>query len=198
MYSAKWSPGLRQGDILGPIPLPLMGTTFGLVIQSNTLVAPNMGNETFSVTIPAQKVVVTVISHDCEFNENKRNRFLVARIQSLPGNVTEQQRADLRESNDVTARAVAKKPVAEVGSFLLAPVPGFIEDESIAVFTTITPLPMKMSEDLRGVKVAEMTQEHRVLFRQKVAWFFGRQADDVPDAEKEPAPAQAGSNVAGA
>src|SRR4051794_37285448 len=107
MYSAKWSPGLRQGDILWPIPLPLMGNDFSVVVRSNTLIAPAVGDERFEVTIPAQKVAVTVISHDCEFNEGKRNKLLVARLQNPQGNLTAQQRQDLRESNDVQGRSDA-------------------------------------------------------------------------------------------
>lgn len=184
MYSAKWSPGLRQGDILGPIPLPLMGNSFGLVITSNTLIAPEVGDEKFSVTIEAQKVVVTVISHDCEFNEGKRNKLLVARLQKPQGNFTEQERQDLRDSNDVQARSDAGLTVMAVDSFLLDPVPGVFDEAQVVNFATITPLPMKMVNDLKGQKRAELDQATRVLFRLKLAWFVGRAAEDIPEDDK--------------
>lgn len=194
MYSAKWSPGLRQGDILGPIPLPLMGTDFNVVVPSKTLIAPEVGEEKFSVTIPADKLVATVISHDCEFNENKRNKLLVARLQKPQGNLTEEQLQDVRASNDVQARADAGLDVMAVDAFWFDPVPGVFEDVHVANFATITPLPMKMVNDLIGQKRAELDHPTRVLFRAKLAWFVGRAADDIPEADKqEPPPSDAES-----
>ena len=70
-----------------------------------------------------------VISHDCEFNEAKRNKLLVARLQGVQGNLTEEQRGDLRQSNDVEARAQAKLDVAGVNAFVFDPLPGVFEDE---------------------------------------------------------------------
>jgi len=43
---------------------------------------------------------------------------------------------------------------------------------------------MKMKKEFVAVKCAEMLHEHRVLFRDKVAWFFGRKGDDIDDAQK--------------
>ena len=48
------------------------------------------------------------------------------------------------------------KDVAGVDSFLLEPVAGAFDEERVAVFTTITPLPMKMADGLLGAKRAEM------------------------------------------
>jgi hypothetical protein len=39
-------------------------------------------------------------------------------------------------------------------------------------------------EGLVAAKRAERTHDHRMLFREKLAWFFGRHADDINDAEK--------------
>lgn len=184
MYSARWSPRLRQGDILGPLPLPLVGTDFTVSFKTRSLVLPEAGNEELSVTMKAEKVLVTVISHDCEFNEGKRNKLLVARLQKPQGNLTEEKRQDLRDSNDVHSRASAGVEVAGVDGFVFAPLHGVFADEQVASFTTITPLPMKMKDELYKAKRAELEHEHRVLFRTKLAWFMGRAADDIPDADK--------------
>jgi hypothetical protein len=184
MYSDRWSPRLRQGDVLGPLPLPLMGTDFSVTFRSKSLLDPSLEDEQLSVTIPAARVVAVVISHDCEFNEAKRNKLLLARLQGVQGNLTAEQRQDLRESNDVEARAAAKLKVAGVDTFLFSPLPGVFEDEQVANFGTITPLPMKMADELRKQKRAELDQETRVLFRLKLAWFVGRAADDIPDDQK--------------
>ena len=133
---------------------------------------------------------VAVVSHDCEFNEGKRNKFLVARIERVPGNLTDEQRIDLRESNDVEARADAEKTVAGVDSFVYDPLPGALEDESVASFKTITPLPTSLIDYYVSTKKAELEHEQRLLFRKKLAWFFGRFAEDVPDEEKFPRPVE--------
>jgi hypothetical protein len=184
VYSDRWSPRLRQGDIIGPIPLPLMGKDVGIGFRSPSLIAPTAGEQELTVTIPAAKVVVTVISHDCEFNEEKRNKLLVARLQGVQGNLTDEQRQALRDSNDVQARSDAGLNVAGVDAFLFSPLPDVYDDEQVANFGTITPLPMKMADELLDEKRAELGQETRVLFRLKLAWFFGRAADDIPDDEK--------------
>jgi hypothetical protein len=188
LYSDRWSPGLRQGDVLGEISLPSLGAELKVVTTTRSLIDDVTSSPLEHVLVPASPRYVVVVSHDCEFNESKRNRLLVARIESAPGNLSPEQLDDLRESNDVRARASAGKDVAGVDSFLLAPVRGAFTEERVAVFTTITPLPMKMKAGLVGAKRAEMRHEQRVLFREKLAWFFGRIADDIGDEHKSDAP----------
>lgn len=174
------------------MPLPLMGKDVALSFRSGSLITPAVGEADLTVTLPAARILLTIISHDCEFNEAKRNKLLVARLQPPQGNLSEEQREDLRASNDVEARSEAGLDVAAVDHFLFSPAPGVLADEQVAAFTTITPLPMKMADDLYSVKRAELTHENRVLFRRKLAWFFGRGGEDIPDDEKIDAPAQAG------
>jgi hypothetical protein len=188
MYSERWSPGLRQGDIIGPMPMPIMGSDFTVGFRARSLIAPASGEADLTVTIPAAKVLATVISHDCEFNEGKRNKLLVARLQGVQKNLTVEQRQALRDSNDVQAMSDAGLNVAGVDAFLFSPLVDVFDDEQVANFATITPLPMKMAEDLRAQKRAELDHETRVLFRLKLAWFVGRAADDIPDDEKVDAP----------
>jgi hypothetical protein len=166
-----------------------MGNDFTVGFKANTLVQPAVGDQAFTVTVPAANLFATVISHDCEFNEGKRNKLLVARLQKMQGNLTPEQREDLRASNDVLAQSAAKKHVSGVDGFVFAPLPGFFDEEQVASFTTITALPMKMHDDLYSQKRAELTQQTRVLFRGKLAWFVGRSAEDIPDEEKIDPPA---------
>ena len=187
MYSERWSPRLRQGDILGPLPLPLLGTQFEVVAPTRSLTSGIETSAGGKIIIDAENVVVAVISHDCEFNDDKRNKLLVARLQNVPGNLDSEQREALRGSNDVAARVEADEAIAGVDSFLLAPLPGRYEQEQVVNFGTITPLPMKMKADLLSVKRAELRHDVRELFRAKLAWFFGRHADDMPDDQKRPA-----------
>lgn len=193
MYSERWSPRLRQGDILGPIPLPLMGTDFTVGFRARSLIDPTSDDTELTVTIPAAKVLATVVSHDCEFNEGKRNKLLVARLQRVQKNLTVEQLEDLRNSNDVQARSDAGLTVAGVDAFLFYALADVFDEEQVANFATITPLPMKMADDLRAEKRAELDHETRVLFRLKLAWFVGRAADDIADDEKSDAPGRAPS-----
>jgi hypothetical protein len=58
---------------------------------------------------------------------------------------------------------------------------GVLAEESIADFTTITPLPMKLRPAYLKLKKAELEHEQRLLLRKKLAWFFaGRGTDDIP------------------
>lgn len=141
-----------------------------------------------AVVVPTDSKFVVVVSHDCEFNEGKRNKLLVARVEGVPGHLTAEQRDDLRGSNDVETWLKDHETLDGVDAFLLSAVPGAFDDEQVVAFTSITPLPMKMKDELYDVKRAEMNHESRVLFGRKLAWFFGRIADDVPDEEKHDAP----------
>jgi hypothetical protein len=173
------------------MPLPLMGKNVALGFNTGSLLAAALGDAELTVTLPAAKMLLTIVSHDCEFNEAKRNKLLVARLQAPQGNLTDEQREGLRASNDVEARAAAELPVDAVDHFLFSPLPGVFANEQVAAFTTITPLPMKMADDLYSVKRAELTHENRVLFRKKLAWFVGRGGEDIPEDEKIDAPTPA-------
>jgi hypothetical protein len=190
VYSDRWSPGLRQGDIVGKIQLPLLGKKFEVSVDTQSLVAPVSGAALpRRAFVPIEETFVVVVSHDCEFNEGKRNKLLVARLQRPPGNLDSDQLDALRASNDFEARIRADQPVAGVDNWVFRSLPGVLEVEHVVSFTTITPLPMTMRDDLRSVKRAELLHEERVRFREKLAYFMGRKADDVPDADKVPAPA---------
>lgn len=185
MYTNRWSRDrLRQGDVIGKVFVPAVGATVRPVAKAQSLTSVSSTQPLQEVIVAGDWRYIAVISHDCEFNENKRNRFLVARIERVPGNLDVNERHALRASNDVEARAVASEDVAGVDSFLLDPIPGAFDEESVVAFTTITPLPTKLLGDYLKSKVAELEHEHRLLLRAKLAWFFGRFAEDVGDDAK--------------
>lgn len=190
MYAQGWSPGLRQGDILAEVFFPQVTNQVTVITNTPSLTRPVAERPITSVILQGEHRFAVVVSHDCEFNEQKRNRLLVARVQSVPGNLTPEQRNELRASNDVES-LLALNPdahVAGVDSFLLDPLHGLFADEQVIVFTTITPFPMKMKNELLNSKRAELRHEDRVRLRQKLAWFFGRGGEDLPDDQKTPAP----------
>ncbi|HEX3174556.1 MAG TPA: hypothetical protein VHQ43_10135 [Solirubrobacterales bacterium] len=187
MYSSLWSPELRQGDIVGEIFLPTIGTNFQSIVGGTSLTGATEKQQHERVIIGGDYHYLVIVSHCCEFNEGKRNKFLVARLQRPRQNLSSEQYEALRLSNDVEARASSGEPVAGLDSFLLDPVPGSLDEERVASFTSITAVPLSMKEDFRAAKIAELDHGTRILFRAKLAWFFGRTADDIPDAEKAPA-----------
>jgi hypothetical protein len=190
VYSDVWSPGLRQGDVVGPVFFPSLGTQFSALTTHRSLVVSGQA-PVEQVVVPGDRRLVVVVSHDCEFNTGKRNKLLVARTEDIPGNLTPDELEALRESNDIEKRTAEGKTIAGLNSFVFAPLPSVFETERIAVFTTITPLPMKMHDDLVKAKCAELSHEHRVLLRTKLAWFFGRDAEDIDEADKTEPPSQA-------
>ncbi|PZS10308.1 MAG: hypothetical protein DLM64_08870 [Solirubrobacterales bacterium] len=195
MYSELWSQGLRQGDVVGPIAFPLLGTQFERVSPSESLVDPPPLDASSKIIVPAKASLVVIISHDCEFNEGKRNKLLVARLQSVPGHYTSEQLKALRESNDLEARVTNQLNVAGIDNWMFAPIAEVFDTEQVANFGTTTPLPMKLADELLARKHAELVHEQRVLFRKKLAYFLGRDAEDVPQDKKQPRPAPANSDA---
>lgn len=137
---------------------------------------------------------VAVVSHDCEFNEGKRDRLLVARMSSVDKRWDEERLESLRQSNDVEARHEAGEEVNSVDSFLLEAIPDEFESCHLALFSTLTPFSMSLAKSLHLAKKAELDHQQRLLFRRKLAWYFMRNPDDVPDDEKR-APEDVLSNV---
>lgn len=197
MYAARWSPDLRQGDILKDVFFPGLSSQFKSIASETSFTSTQGSKSVESVIVPGERICVAVISHDCEFNEGKRNRLLLARIENVPGNLTSDQREALRASNDVRARAEAGLNVAGADSFLLDPLPGRFDVEQVIVFTTITPFPMKMRAAFLKAKTAELDHPTRILLREKVAWFFGRDAEDISAEERIDPPNVAEVEAAG-
>ena len=106
------------------------------------------------VQVAGEQRFIIVLSHDCEFNTNKRNRLLVARLENLPGNLFRM----MSYATSGLATTCAHVPLPAYR--LMAPTHSWwplrrrVEEEQIAVFTTTTPFPMKMKDDLVAVKRA--------------------------------------------
>ncbi len=191
MYALRWSSGLRQGDILRDVLFPSLAAQYKVISTETSFTTIESAKPTESMIVGAERQFVAVVSHDCEFNEGKRNRLLLARIETIPKHLTPEQLDALRASNDIHARAEAGLDVAGVDSFVLDPLPGCFDDERAIVFTTITPFPMKMHGEFVKAKRAELEHDVRVLLRNKIALFFGRPGDDIPDEEKVDQPSLA-------
>jgi hypothetical protein len=187
MYSELWSPRLRQGDVIGPVSLPFLGKKLQVVSTAGNLAGtPGAGVE--SVLVPVKPRYVAVVSHDCEFNEGKREYILLARIQRLDPRLTPEEIEDIRLSNDVKGRHATKQEVDGVDSFLIDPIEGHIGGPQVISFTALMPYPTtpEMLASLLERKRAELVHEQRLLMKQKLAWFFLRGDDDVPAEEKRP------------
>lgn len=191
MYSPRWSKRLRQGDVISELLLPTMGKNFGVMTVASGLSTTVSGSVVKQVLIPAEKHSVMVISHCCEFNEGKRNKILVARLQSVRANWSQEKVDALKESNDIKVPTEDGRNIAGVDSFYLDPIEGLLPKAQTAMFTSITPLPMAMKDEILERKIAELHHDTRLLLREKLAWFFGgRTKEDIPDEHKVDAPTQ--------
>jgi len=124
-----------------------------------------------------------VVSHDCDFNEGKRDFFLAASIHDLTPQDSKPERLEkLRLDNDADRHTPANQ--IALRGFLLEPVPGIFEEPKMAVFDTITPIAMKFRVDMLRVKRAEMAHEHRVMLRKKLGLFISREENDISDELK--------------
>ena len=187
MYSELWSTRLRQGDIVGPVSIPFLGKQHQVLTTVDTL-GGTIPTEIQSVVVPVKPKYVAIVSHDCEFNEAKREYILLARIQRIDPRMKPEEIEAVRLSNDVRGRHEAKQQVDGVDSFLIDPIDGHLEGPQVISFTAVTPYPTTatMLADLLDRKRAELTHEQRLLLKQKLAWFFLRSDDDVPAEEKRP------------
>lgn len=173
---------------MGPFALPLLGKNFDLTVRAQSLTGAVTTTAVGKVLIDAAEVFAAIVSHDCEFNEGKRNKVLVARLQGVPKHLTPEEVEALKASNDVTARVAADEDIAGLDSFVVDPLDGAFADAQIINLATITPLPMGMAPDLLKAKKGELDQSVRVDLRMKLGWFFGRDAEDVADETKKAPP----------
>jgi hypothetical protein len=189
VYADRWSQRLRQGDVIDRLLLPTIGKSYD-VISKGSGFSGTADSPVKKLVIDGEEHFWVVVSHCCEFNEDKRNKFLVARMQTIRGDYTPEQIAEVRESNDIKVPTADGRDIQAVNSFLFEPITGYFGKEKVAMFDSITAVPMAMHAVFVEKKIAELEHPTRLLFREKAAWFFGRQAEDIPDEEKVPAPPQ--------
>lgn len=186
MYSPVWSPGLRQGDILGPLRFPMWNTDFVWTFAGGLTVSVEEFPNT--ALVKARESYVAIVSHDCEFNEGKRTHFLVARIDTLHLTPQTNEFADEARrtlSNDI-AESEAQGLTFPVDTFFLSPLTGHFPNPSRVNFTTITPLPIKFVDEAVKLKRAELLHLERARLRRKLGYFLGRDAEDIPPSRKAP------------
>ena len=181
MYATRWSPGLRQGDILKDIPFAIPTSKVSWVYESG--VAQRASAATPRALIYAQSRTGMVISHDCEFNERKRPLFIVARVENLNARLTPEQVEQLRLGNDLAKASELGVNVA-LDTFFLEPRPPFLSQPMRVNFCAVTSLPMEDAANFANLKRVELDQHNRELLRSRLAMFFGRPANDIGDEEK--------------
>ena len=173
-----WSQRLRQGDVFGLIDYP--SAKAGLQRATSPAAHPAHGelaDPKLAIMACSARYAV-VVSHDCDFNEGKREYFLAASIHELDPRDRKPERLEkLRLDNDAHRHSPANQ--IALRGFLLEPVPGCFDEPMLAVFDTITPISMRFKAEKLKLKRAEMDQEHRVQLREKLALFVARAVDDI-------------------
>jgi hypothetical protein len=145
VYSNLWSPGLRQGDIVGEIPFPLHTKKSQFLTSPGTITGFELVPE--MAIVQAKKQYVAVVSHDCEFNEDKRQHFLVAKVEVLQHDLTKEQLATLRAENDIEASGAA-----QLDTFYLDPIDGTFDRPRRVNFWTITPFAVSALDQFKSLK----------------------------------------------
>ena len=189
MYSGRWTPGLRQGDILGPCPYPKLKN---LPQQARREGWKSGSQPAQALEFPADDRYAVVVSHDCEFNATKRVHFLLARVEAFSPRLDEPVRAEIKASNDAIRIGEGNEGAERwdyIDTFVLDPLPPHFETDMLVRFTAITAWPMSDLKTFVDLKRAELEHAHRVRLRKKLGFFFGRDADDEPDEKKFDAPA---------
>lgn len=130
-----------------------------------------------------------VISHDCEFTEAKRERFVVARIQDISDRRSDADKALLLKSNNPLPDEddPNKERFAFIETYVLDPLEPCWDEPRIVDFTALLSLPRKpMFTWAKAMKRAELDHDRRLELRLKIAYFFGRdpKGDDLPEHEK--------------
>ncbi len=130
-----------------------------------------------------------VISHDCEFTEAKRERFIVARIQDINDRWSAEDKALLLKSNNPLSDEdqPSKERFAFAETYVLNPLEPCWHEPRMVDFTALLSLPRKpMFSWAKAMKRAELVHDCRLELRLKIAYFFGRdpEGDDLPDHEK--------------
>jgi hypothetical protein len=185
MYSERWSPGLRQGDIFGRVPYPLTRSAQRQRVSVTGGFAARAEDQELGHLVKTDHRYVMVLSHDCEFNEDKRLQFLVARVEELSAKLTPAELSLLKDGNDIEAASAAGKQVA-VDIFFLDPYKGLFDAPMRVNFCTMSSFSMDLADEASRLKQAELLQEERVRLRRKLGYFFGRDTEDISDADKRP------------
>jgi hypothetical protein len=137
----------------------------------------NIGVANMAIMVSSPRYAL-VVSHDCDFNEDKRDFFLAASLHELTPKDRKPERLEkLRLDNDARRHTAAHQ--IALRAFLIEPIAGHFDEPQLAVFDTITPIAMKFKAEMLKLKRAEMDHEHRVMLREKLALFVARQQDDI-------------------
>jgi hypothetical protein len=170
--------------VVGKVPFPLPAKQARFVSSGG---ATGLGLRAVEALVPTKDEYVAIVSHDCEFNEEKRKHFLVARIDDVSSKLTDEELEQLFRGNDIEAASAADEQFP-LDTFMLDPLEGVFDRPRRINFCTITPYSIGAAAEMRKLKQAELEQETRALLRRKLGLFFARDAEDVPDEEKTDRP----------
>jgi hypothetical protein len=196
MYVPRWSRDPRQGDIFGTYPYPKLKNLPQITERPQGW--QGEGGTATVLEYPAEYQYAVLISHCCEFREGKRERFLIARIQSFPPRMSDEMRAQVEASNaavqieepeaatEFATPGDGEKPEPKeryeyLELFVLDPLPGCFADKMLVDFSTIMSIHKGMIPYLKSDKKAEFEQEDREQFRKKLGMFLARDAGDVKE-----------------
>jgi hypothetical protein len=184
---------LRQGDIIGSMPFPILGV--GRLSFVGKIDPPAPGSETafvslaaknsrgplFSVQVPTRIVFATVISQCCDIAPREGGRIegqhtiALARLVPLPEKARKNPEtlASLRANSDPDA-----PEAAFLGLFHVPAHPNLNNEEWAIDYSQVFCVPAPDLSLIIKRKLLQMTDESRIRFKIRLSYFYGRLTDE--------------------
>lgn len=159
---------LYPGDIISHLDLP------NLKKDAFILVSQNDERQQYSVRLMMSNDFFVYLSHECDYNDNKRQFLLLTPMLSIDQGLRRKAGDFSRfiESNDV------RQHPHYLNQFYFAPnPPRFIEDKIID-FTRLISFPTRYKNELLKKKCLQLIQEQRNFLKEKIGYYFIHTRDE--------------------
>lgn len=159
---------LYPGDIISHLDLPnLKKDAFELVSQSDE-------SQKYSVRLMMTNDFFVYISHECDYNDQKRQFFLLTPMLGIDQGLRRRAGDFSRftESNDV------RQHPHYLNQFYFAPNPPQFPEDKIIDFTRIISFSTRDKNDLLEKKCLQLNLEHQNFLKQKIGYYFIHTRDE--------------------
>jgi len=139
---------------------------------------PNLRSEPFTLTTSQNKQYTVrevwsrdfcvYMSHECDFNDDKRQNFLVAPLLSIPANIARNpdELTKLKKSNDVAQSG------HYLNYFFYESHEAILTADMLVDFTRIQYVPSNLRDTLLNSKRMELDTQSRSLLKDKLGFYF--------------------------
>jgi len=132
------------------------------------MVSHNNERQKYSVRLMMSNKYFVYLSHECDYNDNKRQFFLLTPMLGIDQGIR-RSKANFDRiilSNDV------KQHTHYLNQFYFAPNPPTFPEDKLIDFTRIMSFPIKEKDELLRNKCAQLKQENQNLLKTKIGYYF--------------------------